>query len=109
MDLAAFLDDLAHTPHLPGAKCRQNPALFDNTIPNVASRPVACQARREAVKICQACPALQACAAWLDTIPPPLRPHGVIADRTNTWLDPTDTPAARVNWWTGGPQRERQP
>ena len=69
-DIAELLDDLAHVPHLPGARCRGRSDLFDATVPGVASRTEAARARREALRLCRARPALLACGAWLDTLDP---------------------------------------
>jgi hypothetical protein len=87
-DIGALLADLAHTPHLPGARCRDEPQLFDKTIGGTAPRAEVLQARRDALAICRACPCLQACNAWVDTLPPWYRPRAVVAGRLHAWRDP---------------------
>jgi hypothetical protein len=88
--IAELFADLAAVPRLRGARCRGQSELFDRTIPTLAFRPVAAQARREALQVCRECPALRACRDWLDGLAPIDRPAGVIAGRTNTWRE--DTP-----------------
>ena len=74
--LAELFGAIAHTPQLPGALC-VNPdarALFD------ASTAVGrSTARDEALRICQRCPALMPCRAWVSGLPPDARPAGVVA------------------------------
>jgi hypothetical protein len=102
--IAELLDDLAHVPHLPGARCRGRSRLFDLTIPGAATPREVIAARRQARKICEQCPALAACAAWIETLPPPLQPRGIVAGRADVWHDPqqADAPLTRIRWWTGG-------
>jgi WhiB family transcriptional regulator, redox-sensing transcriptional regulator len=86
--VAELLDDLAHVPHLPGARCRGRTGLFDRTVPGgAASRGDGARARREARQLCATCPALQACSTWLDSLDPSDRPRGVVAGRF-TWRPP---------------------
>ncbi|MGO9352482.1 MAG: hypothetical protein ACLP3C_17310 [Mycobacterium sp.] len=87
-DIAELLDDLAHAPHLPGARCRGQAALFDATIGGTAPKPQVAQARRQAIKICATCPCLQACSQWLDTLDPYTRPLAVTAGRPPHQLPP---------------------
>lgn len=102
VDLPALLDDLHHMPRLPGARCRGRSGLFDRTVPGVASRTEAARARREALRLCRDCPALRACGDWLDSLEPPHRPRGVIAGRSNAWLErrPAGVPAGRTRWYS---------
>lgn len=67
-------------PVLPGAKCRGRSRLFDpahygELAENVAQRHV------QAAMLCAGCPSLDACATWLDSLPPNRRPGGVVAGR----------------------------
>lgn len=91
VDLPALFDELAaHAPHLDGAACRHHPQIFDDTVPDIANRPRAAAARREALTICrEQCPCLAQCAAWLDSLDPDQRPRGVIAGRINQHHPPT--------------------
>ena len=70
MDLATLLDELAHTPHLNGAPCRNNAAVFD--APNPRAIAIA-------QDICRACPAQKCCADRLHSLPEALRPQGIVA------------------------------
>lgn len=62
------------TPHLAGALCRGLSAVFDV---EDGADPRA----QQALQLCARCPALQPCTAWLETLPPRLRPAGVVAGR----------------------------
>ncbi|UQE74696.1 hypothetical protein MYK68_18605 [Gordonia sp. PP30] len=82
--MAAILD---HHPGLPGAACRGRGDLFDAT-----ERPAGrlggtrraqldqtdAQRRTRALAVCRICPALDACAAWLDGMVPSRRPIGAV-------------------------------
>src|SRR6185312_2391511 len=68
--IAELLDALTHAPNLRGAACAGRPELFD-----VRDGDDRAQA------VCAACPALAACRSWVDSLPKPLRPSGVIAGR----------------------------
>ena len=82
--LAAVLD---HHPGLPGAACRGRGDLFD-----APERPsgriggtrrahldqAAAQRQARALALCRTCPALVACAAWLDGMAPSRRPAGAV-------------------------------
>ena len=87
--IAELLADLAAAPHLPGAACRAQTALFDATIED-AGRPRTAAALHAALQVCQQCRALGACTAWVDSLDPADRPRGVVAGRINTWQE--DTP-----------------
>jgi WhiB family redox-sensing transcriptional regulator len=66
---------LSGVPRLDGARCEGRPELFDlddRSDPELIER---------AAHMCNACPVLRACAAWLDSLPPKLRPSGVVAAR----------------------------
>lgn len=84
--LTDLLAELAGTPRLPAARCRGRWELFDATIHESRGAPTTAvlDARTEALAICTSCPALAACAAWVESLPPRHRPHGVIAGRVRT-------------------------
>ena len=63
--LAAILGCVA----LPGALCRHKAHTFDEARHN--------QARG----LCQRCPALAACTAWVESLPARRRPTGIVAGR----------------------------
>ena len=86
VDLATLLEDLAHTPVLRGARCRDQYQLYDRTISGSATAREVRQARREALRICEHCPCLQACADWVDSLEPWQRPRGVVAGQVHAWL-----------------------
>ncbi len=73
---------LDRVPKLDGAACARpgvDPRLFDPAGPN--EPPAAVAARHTAAQsICAGCPALDDCAAWLDTFPK-RPPRGVVAGR----------------------------
>ena len=74
---------LAGVPVLRGARCRGRHHLFD---PPACDEPDAtAQARHsQALRVCEVCPALDACAAWVSSLPVSKRPHGVVAGRIIT-------------------------
>ncbi len=65
-------------PALPGARCRGKPHLFDPGRKGERAEVVA-QRHAQATAMCQRCPALDACAAWIEGLRPSQRPHGVVA------------------------------
>lgn len=76
--LHAIFGALAGVPALPGARCRGRPHLFDPAQPD--EPPPTVDARHaQALGLCAACPSLNRCAAWLDSLHPKQRPSGVIA------------------------------
>lgn len=72
--------DLFTTPQLVGARCRGKWALFDpadgDDAPQVVER-----LHTEAIALCHRCPALAACRSWIESLPAPKRPGGVVAGR----------------------------
>ena len=73
-------------PRLPGARCREPAAreVFDQA----RERGGGCRgARLEAVKICEACPALERCRRWVDGLEPAERPRGVVAGVVVSYRD----------------------
>ncbi|KMO82303.1 hypothetical protein [Mycolicibacterium chlorophenolicum] len=73
-------------PDLPGARCKGKAQLFEATIGEYrhrAGRPPTSDelghARRRALSVCRACPALSLCRAYLDGLPLAQRPRGVVA------------------------------
>lgn len=76
----ALLAELAaQTPRLSGAKCVGRHQLYDSTATRCGN--AIHQARAEALALCGSCPALTLCAAYVDSLPPRQRPHGVVAGR----------------------------
>lgn len=82
----------AGIPALRGARCVGSHELFDAAItaerngrPEEA-REARDYARRAALELCAQCPALDPCRAWLDSLPAPQRPPGVIAGRVHTGI-----------------------
>ncbi|MGV0781468.1 WhiB family transcriptional regulator [Mycolicibacterium sp. XJ775] len=74
--IAQLLRDLARAvPDLPGAACRGHQAVMDVASGRDRAAIAAAQ------QICAACPVLQECEAWLDSIPKARRPSGVVAGR----------------------------
>ncbi len=71
------------TPALPGALCRGKHALFDPAEPSDDHR-VLDQLHREAVALCDTCPALARCRSWIESLPAHKRPTGVVAGRLIT-------------------------
>ena len=67
---------LMNTPHLDGAKCRGHSDLFDRHPHNDPHRVID---KDIAEHMCATCPALGACRTWLASLPPYLRPAGVVA------------------------------
>lgn len=73
---------LAGIPALPDARCRGRAALFEATIAVRHGGPAKAElenARREALTLCHACPALASCRSWLAAMPATRRPRGVVA------------------------------
>lgn len=86
-DWDSMVDQLGPIPDLPGAMCVGSSQLYDSTIvgaPGSKDDENLEYARTAALRLCNRCPALQACAGWLDTIPARHQPAGVIAGRINT-------------------------
>ena len=74
--LAALLGCVA----LPGALCRHKAATFDEARVNESAEVV--EARHaQARGLCQRCPALPACTAWVESLPARRRPTGIVAGR----------------------------
>lgn len=67
---------VAGTPKLPGALCRQHPALFDGEDQESADRAAA---------ICQHCPAIEQCAAWAGGLKHN-QAHGILAGEHRVWV-----------------------
>ncbi|BBY67560.1 hypothetical protein [Mycolicibacterium helvum] len=77
---------IAGIPDLPGARCKGKADLFEATVgvrpvDGRPSRDELENARSEALRLCETCPALDACEAWLDGLRPTRRPRGVVAGR----------------------------
>jgi WhiB family redox-sensing transcriptional regulator len=83
------LVDRGGIPRLPGARCRGRHELFDPPLPG-PPEPI-WRRQAEALAECRRCPALAACRAWFDELPPRRRPEGVIAGQ----IHPAPTPSRR--------------
>ncbi|MCB1290352.1 hypothetical protein [Mycolicibacterium sp.] len=81
--LDQLLDALAAaTPKLDGARCRNLWAAFDP--PESGEDPEDVRYRhRAALALCESCPALTPCGAWIASLEPRQRPLGVIAGQVN--------------------------
>ncbi len=77
-----LLDAISAAPCLPGARCRHHSALFDPAADREPADVV--EARHtQALTLCEHCPSLARCEAWLDSLPTKKRPTGVVAGRVN--------------------------
>ncbi|MBU3749819.1 MAG: hypothetical protein FGM52_05110 [Mycobacterium sp.] len=74
----SLLSALAGVPVLRGARCRGRHALFDPQRPEEPA-DVAAARHRQALALCDACPALPGCRTWAAALPIRKRPYGVIA------------------------------
>jgi WhiB family redox-sensing transcriptional regulator len=76
----ALVSSMAGVPILRGALCRGRHSLMD---PQEKGEPDEVVAARhaQAIGLCGRCPALTDCRTWVDSLPPKLRPRGVIAGR----------------------------
>ena len=93
---------IAGIPELPGARCKGKAALYERTVGvrSGGGRPATDEvdaARAAALRLCDACPALAACRAWLEAQRPSRRPLGVVAGQlvTSTGHIARRTPAGR--------------
>jgi hypothetical protein len=84
------LVDLAGIPRLPGARCRGRHELFD-PLPHGGNAEALARRQANALAECRRCPALAACRAWFDELPPRRRPEGIIAGQ----IHPAATPSRR--------------
>lgn len=80
---------LAGIPALPGARCKGQSALYERTAGEhrAAGRTTTeelADARNEALRLCETCPALNPCRAWSDSLPTSQRPRGVVAGQVIT-------------------------
>ena len=71
--LDPLLAALRGIPQLSGAKCVGQWDIFDET-DNSEIVEFACH-------LCAACPAINVCRAWFDSLPRTRRPEGVVAGR----------------------------
>jgi hypothetical protein len=69
---------LAGVPHLEGARCLGRPHLFDPVDRGERAETVA-ERHRQALGLCQQCPALALCRTWVESLPASRRPSGVVA------------------------------
>lgn len=73
---------LADIPDLHGARCAGLADLFEATVDEhgkADTRTEREHARIAALRLCNGCPALAPCRAWLDGLRPTRRPRGVVA------------------------------
>lgn len=73
--LAALLGAAAAAPRMPDAACWGETWMADVEIRSSRGTIDA------AIDVCLSCPAMQRCAAWLDSLPPDQKPAGVVAGR----------------------------
>jgi WhiB family redox-sensing transcriptional regulator len=78
MNFADLAATLWGAPALPGARCRGRSHLFDPAVADEKSTTVAAR-HAQALGLCQHCPALDACQAWVHALPLKQRPLGVVA------------------------------
>ena len=76
--LASLLGAIRAAPVLPGARCRGRPHLFDPVDRGERAETVA-ERHRQALGLCQQCPALAQCRTWVESLPASRRPSGVVA------------------------------
>ncbi|TDH51566.1 hypothetical protein E2F47_15910 [Mycobacterium eburneum] len=76
--LDRLLAAIGVAPALPGARCRGRHRLFDGRGSDEAPE-VAEQRHAQAIGLCQRCPSIDPCRAWLESLPPRRRPAGVVA------------------------------
>lgn len=69
------LHDIAVPPDLPGAACVSRRKVFDA----VAMPSASVYAHDRAIRVCESCPVLTACRAWVESVQPMERPAGVTA------------------------------
>lgn len=99
-------------PTLPGARCKRRAGLFDRTTgeDRAAGRTTTEEldtARREALRLCAACPVLTRCRAWFTSLPIAHRPRGVVAGQVIT-SNGRPMKAGRVIADQMGMQRDRR-
>jgi len=83
---------LTGVPRLPGVRCLGRGDLFDPAATGEAPEAAA-DRHNQAVGLCQHCPALDPCAAWVDSLKPSRRPGGVVAGRVRGPRPPGRPPA----------------
>jgi hypothetical protein len=101
--LDELLNQLAQSglPPLPGARCRGRESLFDQTIDQAPGDYFGDDlryARNAAQAICASCPVLAQCDAWVQSLPRPKRPRGIIGGR---YTDPDGR-----RWDKAAPRRD---
>jgi len=84
VNVTAILAELAAaTPRLPAARCAGRWELFDATIEaattGTGGAAELAARRAEALRLCAGCPELDPCQQWLHSLPPKVRPLGVVA------------------------------
>ncbi|SUA02960.1 Uncharacterised protein [Mycolicibacterium fortuitum] len=84
--LESLLAAVGAAPALPGARCRHRHQLFDGG-PAGEDDEIRAARIRQALGLCQRCPALADCRRWHDALPVSRRPVGVVAGRVNTTAD----------------------
>lgn len=98
--MSAFDDLIAALtvgPALPGARCRGRHELFDPP-EHDEGPPKQRQRQATALPICNACPALDPCKTWLESLPKDRRPQGVVAGLVVNYRGDISTPkCGRLN------------
>ncbi len=89
--LEELLQLAATAPPLPGARCRGRWELFDATVSvgRNGDPEDLDYVRNAALRLCHQCPSLDACSAWLASLPVNGRPLGVVAGQVvarPSWL-----------------------
>ena len=93
--LDELLTDLSAAPRLEGARCRGRHELFDAAEGKGAANGPDVRARYDrAIGLCTACPALQRCAQWVNSLPSTKRPGGVVAGKVRGKQEPIERMAA---------------
>ena len=76
MNIDALFGALGAVPRLKGAACVGEYDLFDL---RDISDPDRAEVEADGLAICGACPALQGCREWVESLPASRRPTGVVA------------------------------
>jgi WhiB family redox-sensing transcriptional regulator len=82
VSIAHLFSALAGIPKLDGAACVGRHELMESPEPDSITAALA---------VCAACEALNACRAWVRSLPPKKRPHGVVGGEIHTPVTPDTT------------------
>lgn len=80
MSVTELFGALAGLPRFKSPACTDHIWLFDEAINDQRGRVSyeAAQARRMCVEVCAGCSALDSCRQWVLSLPPGIRPEGVV-------------------------------